>query len=268
MVTVLVVDDEELAREGVRTLVDSEPGFEVVGVCGNARDVLSFLACRRVDVMLLDVQMPGMSGLDLLERIPPAQVPVVVFITAHDRHAVKAFETHAIDYVLKPFSDVRLKRALARARREVMSERLGLASDTLAAIVAAFRGEARSSEETIPPAFLRQLTARSGGRTTYLPVQDIIWVSSADYYSEIHVAPSRSLLVRETMKRLEQQLDPQVFVRVHRTVIVNVDHVREVATHPEHGSRVVLKNGTTLPLGRLRKAALNRALAERFGGRN
>jgi two-component system LytT family response regulator len=279
-VRVLVVDDEQLAREGVRKLLEAEPDVTVVAECADGRGALEVLLHDDVDIVFLDVQMPGMNGFEVLQALPGPTLPVVVFITAFDAHAVRAFDANALDYVVKPFSDERLRTAMARARRQVHERRLGKAGTELADLVATLRGVPATREvpgspageapaaPPVPPATPRgrwadRITVRSVGRVVYVRVADLVWIGSADYYVQLHTVDGKSHLVRESMQRIEERLDPARFTRVHRTAIVNLDQVVEIRTDSAERQFVVLRNGVKLPLGKARRDALERVLANR-----
>ena len=272
-IRVLIVDDEGLAREGVRSLVESEPDMRVIGACGDGRKALEVLAKEDVDVLVLDIQMPGMDGFDVVRAIPEARLPIVIFLTAFNQHALRAFDAHALDYVVKPFADARLRKALARARCQVRQRRLGHASEQLASLVTSLGGStAANSNGTgrLPDTseqsgnhFLARIPVRSVGRVAYVRVPDIVWIGAADYYSELHTADGRVHLVRETMQHLEERLDPARFIRIHRSAIVSLEHVAEIRIDSADRQFVVLREGTRLPLGRSRRVTLEEALARR-----
>ncbi len=270
-IRVLIVDDESLAREGVRTLVESEPDMRVIDACGDGRKALEVLGKEDIDVLLLDVQMPGMDGFEVVRSIAEERLPVVVFLTAFDQHALRAFEAHALDYVVKPFADARLRKALARARVQVHQRRLGHATAELASLVAsinsptASNGTARPAHEPEQTSnrFLARIPVRSVGRVAYVRVPDIVWIGAADYYSELHTADGKVHLVRETMQSLEGRLDPARFIRVHRSAIVALEHVAEIRIDSADRQFVVLRDGARLPLGRSRRAVLEEEMAKR-----
>jgi two-component system LytT family response regulator len=270
-IRVLIVDDESLAREGVRTLVESEQDMRVIDACGDGRKALEVLGKEDIDVMLLDVQMPGMDGFEVVRAIPEERLPIVVFLTAFDQHALRAFEAHALDYVVKPFADARLRKALARARVQVHQRRLGHATAELASLVASLSSPttangaahfARESEQ-IGNRFLARIPVRSVGRVAYVRVPEIVWIGAADYYSELHTADGKVHLVRETMQSLEERLDPARFIRVHRSAIVALEHVAEIRIDSADRQFVVLRDGGRLPLGRGRRTVLEEAMGKR-----
>jgi two-component system LytT family response regulator len=265
---VLIADDERLAREGVRALAESERDVTIVGEVADGIAAQAALKAGGVDIVLLDVQMPGLDGFDVLRGLPEAELPVVVFLTAFDQHALKAFDANALDYVVKPFTDDRFRLAMARARRQVHQRRLGDASSGLAELVGLLKLGASGSElpaeqRATSKRWIDRIPVRSIGRVVYVRVADILWIGSADYYVELHTADGKTHLVRESLQRIEEKLDPAVFARVHRTAVARLDQVSEIRTDSAERQFVVLRNGTRLPLGKSRREALERVLANR-----
>jgi two-component system LytT family response regulator len=267
-VRVLVVDDERIAREGVRALLELEGDVTVVGECGDGNAAVRAIIDGDVECCLLDIQMPGMDGFEVLRAIPEERLPVVVFITAYDQHALKAFDANALDYVVKPFADARFRKAMSRAKEQVQQRRLGRATEQLASLVSSLRGGAGSAplsdDESAPAArYLARIPVRSVGKVAYVRVPEIAWIGAADYYAQLHTTDGKAHLVRETMQNLEARLDPSRFVRVHRSAIVNIEHVSETRVDKNDRQIVVLRDGTRLPLGRARREDLETALARR-----
>jgi len=227
---VLIADDEPLVRDALRDALAAEPDVEIVAECGDGDDALRLAAERRPDVLLLDVQMPGLTGLDVAARLDPALGAAVVFVTAYDHYAVRAFELASVDYVLKPFAPARLRAALARAR-ERRKDGAAELRVRLDALLARLRAE--------PPSYLARFVASLAGRLRVIPVEEVIWIEADDNYVRVHTA-SGSALVRETMKTLESRLDPARFVRVHRSAIVAIGRVRELKPLDSGDYRVVL----------------------------
>jgi two-component system LytT family response regulator len=257
---VLIVDDEKLAREGVRALLETEPDVRIAGECADGASAVEAIRAGGVDVVLLDVQMPGMSGLDVLRALPDESVPVVVFLTAHDEYALRAFDASALDYIVKPFSDARFRTAISRARRQVQQRRLGAAGFDLAALVDKLAAVEAPSPQ---PHWRDRFVVRSIGRVSYVPVSEIIWIGAADYYAELHTTDGKHHLVREAMQQIEARLDPAHFVRVHRTAIVRLDQVAELRTDGADRHVVVLRNGVRVPLGKSRRELVEQRLASR-----
>jgi two-component system LytT family response regulator len=245
---VMIVDDEPLARQAIRQLLENDHDIEVVGECSGA-DGAAMVERTKPDLLFLDVQMPEVDGFDLLEQVGIDLAPVVVFVTAYSEHALRAFEVHALDYVLKPITDERFAHALARGKELVRLRRGGGTGG--ASLGALLRERSRRT---------RRILVRDRDRTRVIDVDTIDWIEAADYYAAIH-AGGESHLLRETMNELEQRLDPARFFRVHRSAIINLDRVREI--HPLfRGDReLVLADGTRVRLSRTRRAAFEAQLA-------
>jgi two-component system, LytTR family, response regulator len=241
VIRALIVDDEPLARETVRVRLERERDVEIVGEAGDG--IAAVDAIRRLvpDLVVLDVQMPGLDGFGVLERVAVDTMPVVLFVTAYDRFAIRAFEVHAIDYLLKPFTAERMRQALAHVRRELSRDSAAALREETAALL-----DTRAAAEG---AYAHRLTVRDGESFVMLRVEEIDWIEAAANYVRVH-ARGRVFVVRGTMQALEKRLDPKQFARIHRSTIVNVDRVREI--RPEwHGDYdVVLADGRTLRLGR------------------
>jgi two-component system, LytTR family, response regulator len=253
----LIVDDEPAARAALQSLLANDREIAVIGECADGRSAVERIEREHPDLVFLDVQMPGMNGFDALRRLEVAELPEVVFVTAYDEYAVRAFDVHAADYLLKPFSDERFRLALARAKQQVRRRRLGELSDRLATLLDAVgRGGAAAASAG---QYLRRLVIKSGGRATILPVRDIDWIEAEGDYVKIHTGKVSHLL-RETMKRLEAQLDPARFVRIHRSTIVHIERIKEIQPY-FHGEYVVLlQDGTSLKLARGYRQHLETAL--------
>lgn len=236
----LIVDDEPLARERIRTLLKAAPDVRVVGECSDGRRAVKAIRRHKPDLVYLDVQMPEMDGFDVLEALEPGEMPVVIFATAYDKYALRAFDVHALDYLLKPFDRERFETALVRAREQIGKRRNGDINQRLLSLLAD-----RASGQK--PA--QRLVIKSGGRITFLRAEEIDWVEAAGNYLRLHVGKEEHLL-RETMNGLEGRLDPQKFLRIHRSTIVNLDRVKEM--QPSfHGDYLVrLNDGTRLTLSR------------------
>lgn len=244
-VRVLVVDDEPAARSGMSRLVAATPGFEVAGEAGDGEAAVALIASLRPDLVLLDIAMPGCDGFEVVRRVGPARMPAVVFVTAHDEWALRAFDVHALGYVLKPFEDARLRAALVRAA----AARHGAA---LAAALESLIAPPPQPAAALEPRF----EVRVGARVLLVPIADVDWIEGAGYYSMLHVGRETHLL-RETMQALEQRLDPSRFLRVHRSAIIQLPRVRELR---DAASEVLLESGDTVPVSRARRAALSAAL--------
>jgi two-component system LytT family response regulator len=259
----LIVDDEPAARAAIRALLSGDPDIQVVGECTDGRSALEAIVEDPPDLLFLDVQMPEMDGFTMLRRLDATQVPVVVFVTAYDQYALQAFDVHALDYLLKPFDDDRFGRALERAKERVRQGKLGTLSHQLRALL---DGAAPTRENVAVPAeenLLKRLMIKSEGRVSILAVKDVDWVEAQGDYVRIHAGRAWHLL-RETMKRLEGQLDPARFVRIHRSTIVNVERIKELQPYFQGEYVVILHDGTSLRLSRGYRPNLERALGRSF----
>jgi two-component system, LytTR family, response regulator len=232
----LIVDDEPLARERIRTLLADETDIEIAGECADGREAVAAISAEAPDLLFLDVQMPELGGFEVLEAVGIDRVPAVIFVTAYDRHALRAFDVHALDYLLKPFDRERFHAALTRARGELArgprAARAAIEPRLLALLEEMEAGKNR----------LERLVIKSGGRVFFLRVAEIDWIEAAGNYARLHVG-RESHLLRETMKTLEARLDPGGFVRVHRSAIVNIDRIQEL--QPSfHGEYVITLIGS------------------------
>ena len=256
----LIVDDEPLSRERIRTLLAPQPDVEIVGECGDGRQALAAMQSTRPDLLFLDVQMPDLDGFGLLQAMPAAndngRLPVVVFVTAYDQYALRAFEVNALDYLLKPFDEERFQQALDRARKQV--HLAGIGSSESAAHGRKFLSIVRDAQSRGKP--LERLVVRSGGRVFFLRTEEIDWVEAASNYVRIH-AGADSHLLRETMNGIETRLDPEQFLRIHRSTIVNIDRVAELQPWFHGDYAVTLRNGTRLTLSRGHRDKLQQFLA-------
>jgi len=245
---VLIVDDEPAARRGVRLLLDGVPDVAVAGEAGDGLGAVRLIAETRPDVVFLDVQMPGCDGFEVIRRVGAAAMPVVVFVTAHDEHALRAFEVSAIDYLLKPYEDARFHAALGRARAESARRRAGALGDRLEQLLRALEKVPRPAGEAAAGRADRILI-KSSGEIYFLKVEEVDWIEAEGDYMKFH-AGGRTHLLRETMARLESRLDPRRFVRIHRSTIVNIDRVRKMSPAFAGEYAVVLHDGTKLRLSR------------------
>ncbi|HJR52143.1 MAG TPA: response regulator [Gemmatimonadota bacterium] len=253
-IRVLIVDDEPPARENLRVLLEAEPDVEIVGERGSGPRAVEAIESLAPDLVFLDVQMPGMDGFGVIEALGAERMPVVVFVTAYDRYALRAFEARALDYLLKPFDDRRFAEALSRARERIREQGESDLARRLASLL-----EDRRDVGDHGDRWLTHLTVRERDRVVVLKVDEVDRFEAAGDYVEVHVGRRRHLL-DDTMKSLEERLDPRRFVRIHRSHIIRVDRIREL--HPFfHGDYVVvLEGGAELRLSRGRREALEQAL--------
>jgi two-component system LytT family response regulator len=236
----LVVEDEPMARDRVRALLLQQPDFEIVGECGDGAQAVTAIEKLDPELVFLDVQMPGVDGFGVIRAVPPERMPMVVFTTAYDEYALRAFEVHALDYLLKPFDRTRFLRALDRVRERRERQRAGDLGRRLLAMVQDLKPEAAPPPERI--------VVKSGGRIFFIRVDEIDWIDAAGNYVRLHVK-GESYLFRETMNAIEKRLDKARFVRIHRSHLVNADRIKELL--PGNGEHVVvLRTGVRLPLSR------------------
>jgi two-component system LytT family response regulator len=254
----VVVDDEPVARAAVLTLLGPEPAIEVVGEAASGEEAVEVVRRSKPDLLFLDVQMPAGDGFKVLETLG-ADVPgAVVFVTAFDEHAVRAFEVHALDYLVKPFGRPRFAAAVARALARLRADEAWSQRSTLQALLAARDPGPLGTLESSAPRPQR-LAVRLGSRSLLVEVDDLDWIDAEGDYARLH-ARGRVHLVSTRLQALEERLDPEKFLRVHRSVIVNLSRVRELSREEDGGGAVVLEGGVRLRVARGRWEALERAL--------
>lgn len=251
----LIVDDEPLARRTIRTLLETDPEIEIIGECGSGPEAVDAIRKKTPDLLFLDIQMPGMTGFEVLSRIEVERLPLTVFVTAFDQFALKAFEVHALDYLLKPFTDRRFAGALHQAKSHLQMKEVGKLGQKLAALL----GDQLSAATAKPNTFLTRFMIKNAGRITFVKTGDVDWIAADDYYIKLHVGPKAHLL-RMSMNELENKLDPAHFLRIHRSAIVNFDRIKELHQNPNGDYVVVLKDGTELKLSRGRRERLEQML--------
>ena len=231
----LIVDDEPLARDRLRQLLQDEGDIEIVGECADGREAVVAIGQTPPELIFLDVQMPELDGFGVLEALGTGPLPVIVFVTAHDRFAVRAFEVHAVDYLLKPFDRERFQKALHRAIEQVRNRDQGAIRQRQSALLADLQSP--------------QLMVKSGGHVVWVKLDEIDWIGSADNYAELHTG-TKSHLLRETLGALEARLAPEKFVRISRSVIVNAQRIKELHRLFYGGYELILKDGTQLTVSR------------------
>lgn len=246
---VLIVDDEAVARRRIRRLLASEPGVAIAGECADGAAAMEAIEREPPHVVFLDVQMPELDGFELLRRIDPAALPAIIFVTAFDKYALRAFDVHAIDYLLKPFTRERFRLALDRARDRVSRHRVDAG---LASLAAALRSR---------PRYLSRVPVRTASRIVLVDMATVDWIEGADNYVRLHAGP-REYLLRETLAGLERRLDPERFARIHRSAIVQIDRIAELHSASHGDMDVVLRNGQVLTLSRTWRGRVRR----HFGG--
>lgn len=249
---ILVVDDEPLVRRGIRRFLSTQPDVCVVGEAGDGAQALAAIAEHRPDLVFLDVQMPEADGFEVLERISARHRPAVIFVTAYDQYAIRAFEVHAVDYLLKPFDDERLRTALTRARTRLNA--VTRSDDRVEALLDALR-----RDRSAPVRFM----VRTGGRILFVDADEVDWIESAGNYVRLHVDTARHL-VRDSLKHLEDRLGPRGFARVHRSAMVNVARIEELVPQPSSDCILILTTGARVRMSRSFRPALERMVT---GGR-
>lgn len=241
MIRVVIADDEPLARNRIRRLLSAENDVELVAECKNGNEVVEALDHHQPDLLFLDIEMPELDGFGVLESVGAENMPAVVFVTAYDQYAVHAFETHALDYLLKPFDEERFRKALGRARTHLQRTRSGEVATRLLALLHDVR------PQPAPPA--DRLVIKTSGRVVFLKSEEIDWVEAAANYVRIHTGHDEYLM-RETMNAFEAKLDSRRFMRIHRSIIVNLEKIKELQPCNNGEYIVVLRNGKELSLSR------------------
>ena len=270
---VLIVDDEPLGRQRIADLLRKDRGVEIVGMIGDGVSAVEAIRASEPDLVFLDVQMPGMSGLDVVRTIGPAEMPATVFVTAYDKHALTAFDLAAIDYLVKPFDDDRFEQAFQRARRMAWLEEANRLRQKLLAVLqdtagtSEARGDGREGKTQeakrgeAKARYLERIPVESRGKVRFVPVSDIDCILASGPYAEL-VVGDRKHLIREAMQTLEDQLDPARFFRIHRSAIVQLDRVDALVRGQNGESEVLLKNGVRLRIARGRREELERRLVQ------
>lgn len=251
LIRVLLVDDESLAREMLREMLQDDPQVTIVGESCNGREALEAIRTHSPDLIFLDVQMPELGGFEVLEALGK-EIPRVIFVTAYDQYAVRAFEVHALDYLLKPFDQERFDISWQRARAQVLRDRNGGTDQRILALLQEMKAGNK---------YLERLVIKAGGRIYFLETTEIDWIEAEGNYVSVH-SGKKSHLLRETISSLEGQLDPKKFVRVHRSSIVRIDRIQELQPWFHGEYRIILQNGTQLTLSRNYRDKLQEALGK------
>jgi two-component system LytT family response regulator len=240
-IRVLIVDDEPIAREGLRALLEGERDVEIVGECKNGREAIKATREQAPDLVFLDVQMPKINGFEVIEQIGAAQMPAIVFVTAYDQYALQAFEINAMDYLLKPFDEERFQKTLERARRYFQDDNLSDIRQRLNVLLSQFNHDHQKRT--------KRLVIKSSGRVFFVNVDEIDWIEAAGNYVQLHAGKQVHLL-RQTMDGIEATLDPEKFVRIRRSAIVNLERLKELQTLSKGEYLLTLCDGTQLASGR------------------
>jgi two-component system LytT family response regulator len=246
----LIVDDEPLARRRIRSLLEHDSIVEVIGECSDGYKAVNSISELTPDLVFLDVQMPAMDGFEVIKTIGPERMPTVIFVTAYDHYALKAFEVNALDYLLKPFDRSRFQKTLERAKTMIRAPQNGSVSNQLLSLLQDLR-----REQEIPDRFI----IKSGGRVVFLKIEEIDWMRAVGNYVRLQVGRD-SHLMRETMTGMEAKLYPDRFMRIHRSTIVNLDSVKEVQPWAKGEYVVIMRDGTRLIMSRRYRERLNERL--------
>ncbi|MCW5957200.1 MAG: response regulator transcription factor [Pyrinomonadaceae bacterium] len=236
----MIIDDEPLARERVKRFLRDEDEIEIIGECSNGVDAVGAIKEKKPDLVFLDIQMPEKNGFEVIRSLSGKYLPTVVFVTAYDQYALQAFDVHALDYLLKPFTRERLHRAVMRAREQIDGKRFGRIDERLTSLIADLKTEKK---------YLERLVVKTTGRVFFLKSDEIDWIEAAGNYVKLHVG-RETHMIRETMNGIETKLDPDRFLRIHRSTVVHIDRIKEL--HPMFSGdyAVILRDGTELALSR------------------
>jgi two-component system LytT family response regulator len=250
----LIVDDEPLARQRVARLLQDESDVEIVGECADGGEAVAVIRDKKPDLVFLDVQMPVLDGFGVLEALSPEEMPAIIFVTAYDRYALRAFEYNALDYLLKPFDRDRFRKALDRARAQLGRPTPREDAQQIVGAIEEFKSEGKA---------LERLVVKSAGRVFFLRVEEIDWIEAAGNYVKLHVGKETHLL-RDTMSSLEGRLDPRRFLRIHRSTMVNIERIQELQPLFHGDYVVILRDGTQLNLSRGYRPRLQEVFGKGF----
>jgi two-component system LytT family response regulator len=249
----LIVDDEMIARQGLRTLLAADTGIEIIGECRNGREAVKAIREQSPDLVFLDVQMPQMSGFDVVAELGAANMPAIVFVTAYDQYAIKAFEIDAMDYLLKPFDEERLHKTIARVKNYFRHGSFAELNKTLSTLLTRF--------ERAEPKHNERIVIKSGGRIFFVNADEIDWIEAAGNYVRLYVG-EKSHLLRETMDAMSAKLDANRFVRIRRSLIVNVGQIKALQPLFKGEYQIILQDGTELRSSRRYRDQLNPLLGQ------
>jgi two-component system LytT family response regulator len=254
----IIVDDEPPARRNLRALLKGDADIELIKECGNGKDAVCQIRALAPDLVFLDVQMPEMDGFAVLDNLTGHPLPVIIFVTAYDQYALKAFEVSALDYLLKPFSDERFRKALQQAKQQIEQQDASEFGKKMLALI--------GTRDLKPdaPRYLTRLMVKAGGRVLFLKTDEIDWIEAYDNYVRLHAA-GKAHLLRQTMSELEVALAPEQFARIHRSAIVNLDRIKELQPLFNGEALVLLQDGTELKLSRSRRESLEKRLGVESG---
>ncbi len=269
VIKTIVVDDEPLARKGLRVRLERHDDIDVVAECQNGLDAVSAISQHRPDLVFLDIQMPGLNGFQVIHKLRELKqpIPMIIFVTAYDSYAIKAFDVHALDYLLKPADDERLSAALSKVREYYSTQHYDEQSRKLVSLVAELTGDdceeilrkLASGEPVETNPYPEVLAIKDGSEVTRVNVQDIQWIDAAGDYMCVHALDGMHIM-RKTMKELEQELNPQWFVRVHRSAIANIRFVKKLVSHISGEYHLILQNDTELKVSRSHRDKVKAAM--------
>jgi len=245
----LIVDDESLARERIREMLESDPEIEIVGDCANGKEAIQAISKLKPDLIFLDVEMPGIDGFQVLQSLESAEMPAVIFVTAYDQYAVRAFEIYALDYLLKPFDRERFQGSVRRAKEQLLKMSDSMNERILSAL----------EQIKTRPVHLERLVIKMNGHVFFIKAAEIDWLEAEGNYVRLH-SGKESYLLRDTISALEAQLDPKQFLRVHRSAIVNIDRIQELQPWFHGEYRIILREGVQLTLSRSYREKLHELL--------
>jgi len=242
----IIADDEPLAREKIRNLLEEDPDIELIGECADGVETVTAIRNQQPDLVFLDVQMPELDGFGVLKALRHSNMPTLIFVTAYDQYALRAFEVHALDYLLKPFDRERFQKALQRAKEHIRKEKSGEVNEKLLTLLQDLKSEKSNHHER---KYLERLVIKAGGRVTFLKTEEIDWIEAAGNYIRLYIGKDSHLL-RDTMNNIQTKLDPEKFLRIHRSTILKIDRIKELQPW-YHGEYVVtLENGKQLTSSR------------------
>jgi two-component system LytT family response regulator len=255
-IRVLIVDDEVLARRILKSLLKNKPDIEFAGECRSGMEAVEMIRREKPDLVFLDVQMPEMDGFQVIEALKPEEVPEIIFVTAYDQFAVKAFDIHAIDYLLKPFDDERFEKSLERARLHISQNKQNHLNQQLMDFLNQWR-----DKDQYQHALPERIPVKDHGRISFVAVREIDWIEASDQYVTLH-CDKKTYLVRETMNELEARLSSKYFFRIHRSSLVNLQSVKELRVNRQGECHALLRDGASLKVSRNKKAELEEALLQ------
>jgi two-component system, LytTR family, response regulator len=258
LIRTIIIDDEPLGRDGVRILLARDAAFAVIGECASGSEAIKAIRELKPDLIFLDISMPSMNGFEMLKAIPKDIVPLVVFVTAHDKYAIPAFEVHALDYLLKPLNAKRFAATLERVKTYVAQRRQLEITDRLVSLLDQLQIDTQRGAR---PSIVSRFAIKNNDTIYFVEVDDIDWIEASDYYATFHCG-KQTHLIRETLTNLETQLDPKRFIRIHRSAIVRIDRIKELKRHLDSGYVVILKDGRQLKLSRSYYPALQSLLGK------